>query len=134
PAGVHSGDSSCIYPPLGLSDDIQRTIADWTRKIARRLNVIGLLNIQIAIKDGDVYVLEVNPRASRTVPFISKASGIPWVSIAVRLIMGEYLEDIRHEIEAPMDVIAVKSPCIPFERFPGSAICLAPEMRSTGEV
>jgi carbamoyl-phosphate synthase large subunit len=134
PAGVHSGDSSCVLPALGLSEAVRRQIIDWTERIASALSVRGLINIQFAVKAADLYVLEVNPRASRTVPFVSKASGIPWVSVATRVIAGERLAGMKGLKPRASATVAVKSPLIPFDRFPGALVCLGPEMRSTGEV
>ncbi len=132
-AGIHSGDSACVIPPYTLSDDILETITDYTTKLGLALDVIGLLNIQFAVKDETVYVLEVNPRASRTVPFVSKAIGIPLAKIATKIMVGEKLADVMPDIPK-MDYIAIKEAVLPFSRFPGSDIVLGPEMRSTGEV
>ena len=133
-AGVHSGDSSCVLPPVSLDEKMVRQIENWTTSIARRLEVVGLLNIQFAISDDQLFVLEVNPRASRTVPFVSKATGIPWVRVASRVIMGEKLSSRMPELKPHVRTVAVKSPLIPFDRFSKASICLGPEMRSTGEV
>src|SRR5690242_16047292 len=139
-AGVHSGDSSCVLPPQGLSEKALRTIQDYTAKLARALHVIGLMNAQYAIKDGEVFVLEVNPRASRTVPYVSKATGVPLPKIAVGLMLGKRLTDYAYltggrvsgVLPVPQDF--VKSPVFPFNKFPGVDPALGPEMRSTGEV
>jgi len=135
-AGVHSGDSSCVLPPTGLSKESLDTIRDYTTRLAKSLNVIGLMNVQYAIQNGKVYVLEVNPRASRTVPYVSKATGIPLPKIAVGLMLGMKLADFpelpKGELSVPM--FFVKSPVFPFNKFPGVDPALGPEMRSTGEV
>jgi carbamoyl-phosphate synthase large subunit len=139
-AGVHSGDSSCVLPPQSLSEAVIRTIEDYTVRLAKALNVIGLMNVQYAIQNGVVYVLEVNPRASRTVPYVSKATGAPLPKIAVGLMRGRKLKDYIHltggvasgTLRAPQEF--VKSPVFPFNKFPGVDPALGPEMRSTGEV
>jgi carbamoyl-phosphate synthase large subunit len=140
-AGIHSGDSSCVLPPITLSDNVQRTIQDYTARLARALNVIGLMNVQYAVKDGTVYVLEVNPRASRTVPYVSKATGVPLPKVAVALMLKRKLRDLGHltggVTSGVLDVggkYFVKSPVFPFNKFPGVDPALGPEMRSTGEV
>src|SRR5580700_2333136 len=139
-AGVHSGDSSCVLPPQGLSAAVLKTIQDYTERLARALHVIGLMNVQYAIKDGVVYVLEVNPRASRTVPYVSKATGVPLPTLAVGLMLGKKLRDFEHLTGGRTSgVLAVpqcfvKSPVFPFGKFPGVDPALGPEMRSTGEV
>ena len=139
-AGVHSGDSSCVLPPQGLSKKTIATIQEHTTKLARALQVIGLMNVQYAIKDEIVYVLEVNPRASRTVPYVSKATGVPLPKIAVGLMLGRKLADfaaITGGITSgvlPVPQFFVKSPVFPFNKFPGVDPALGPEMRSTGEV
>jgi carbamoyl-phosphate synthase large subunit len=139
-AGVHSGDSSCVLPAFSLSKPVLQTIERYTTQLARALNVIGLMNVQYAIKDGTVYVLEVNPRASRTVPFVSKATGVPLAKIAVGLMLGKKLrdfEDLTGGITTgtlPVPNFFVKSPVFPFAKFPGVDPALGPEMRSTGEV
>jgi len=139
-AGVHSGDSSCVLPPQNLSGAVLKTIEEYTGKLARALRVIGLMNVQYAIKDGAVYVLEVNPRASRTVPYVSKATGVPLPKIAVGLMLGKKLSDFgdltrgRTSGVLPVPQCFVKSPVFPFSKFPGVDPALGPEMRSTGEV
>ncbi len=134
-AGIHSGDSSCVLPPHSLPEDEIRTIEDYTVRLARALHVIGLMNVQYAIKDGKVYVLEVNPRASRTVPFVSKATGVPLPKLAVQLMLGRKLADVTpHTGRLPVPRSFVKSPVFPFNKFPGVDPALGPEMRSTGEV
>jgi len=133
-AGVHSGDSACTLPPASLSADIQRQIADLARGIARELRVCGLMNIQLAIRDNEIYILEVNPRASRTVPFVGKATHTPWPKIAAKAMMGKSLADLG-ATERPMKgAFAVKESVFPFSKFPGVDVVLGPEMRSTGEV
>lgn len=134
-AGVHSGDSSCVLPPYSLPEAEVRTIEAYTVRLARALHVIGLMNVQYAIKDGTVYVLEVNPRASRTVPYVSKATGVPLPKIAVQLMLGGKLKDVTpHRGRLSVPQTFVKSPVFPFNKFPGVDPALGPEMRSTGEV
>jgi carbamoyl-phosphate synthase large subunit len=139
-AGVHSGDSSCVLPSFSLPRPVLEIIERYTGELARALNVIGLMNVQYAIKDGTVYVLEVNPRASRTVPFVSKATGVPLPKIAVGLMLGKKLRDFEQltggivEGSLPVPSFFVKSPVFPFAKFPGVDPVLGPEMRSTGEV
>ncbi|MGH9047988.1 MAG: carbamoyl-phosphate synthase large subunit, partial [Acidimicrobiales bacterium] len=137
-AGVHSGDSACALPPQTLGADVLTTIESHTRAIAEALGVVGLLNVQYAVKDGTVYVLEANPRASRTVPFVAKATGLPLASVAARVLVGETLASLRasgelFDIGRPRHV-SVKEAVLPFDRFPGVDTLLGPEMRSTGEV
>jgi carbamoyl-phosphate synthase large subunit len=134
-AGVHSGDSSCVLPPQSLAADVVRTIEDYTVRLARALHVIGLMNVQYAVQNGTVYVLEVNPRASRTVPYVSKATGVPLPKIAVGLMWGRKLKDYGYGSETlSVPQKFVKSPVFPFNKFPGVDPALGPEMRSTGEV
>jgi carbamoyl-phosphate synthase large subunit len=139
-AGIHSGDSSCVLPAVDLTDDVLRTIRAHTRTLAMALNVIGLVNIQFAIQRDKVFVIEVNPRASRTVPYVSKATGIPLAKIASRLMVGGRLKDLLPEqvaSGADLDTGAhffVKSPVFPWAKFPGVDTVLGPEMKSTGEV
>ncbi|OGS22687.1 MAG: hypothetical protein A2252_03675 [Elusimicrobia bacterium RIFOXYA2_FULL_39_19] len=133
-AGIHSGDSACTIPPFSLSDEIVKKIKENTYALAKELKVIGLMNIQFAIKNDMVYVLEVNPRASRTVPFVSKATGVPWAKIAARVMAGKTLEMLGITKEVTIDHIAVKEAVFPFNRFPGVDPVLGPEMKSTGEV
>ena len=132
-AGVHSGDSSCVFPAHSLSLETLAEIRRITRLLALELGVVGLLNLQLAVKDGNVYVLEANPRASRTVPFIAKATGVAWASLAAEVCCGARLSELGASDGTPMGV-AVKMPVFPFERFPGVDPRLGPEMRSTGEV
>jgi carbamoyl-phosphate synthase large subunit len=137
-AGVHSGDSACAIPPPTLSADIVATIERFTRSLADELGVCGLLNVQYAVKDGGVWVIEANPRASRTVPFVSKATGVSIARIAARLMVGATLAELRDEGLVHPAVgdahVAVKEAVLPFDRFPDVDTVLGPEMRSTGEV
>ena len=132
-AGVHSGDSACVMPPLGVPDAALRTIREWTRRLALDLGVVGLMNVQFAIAGDDVYVLEVNPRASRTVPFVAKATGVPLAGVATRLLLGATLAELGFTEDPPVNSVFVKVPVFPFDRFPGYDPLLGPEMRSTGE-
>jgi carbamoyl-phosphate synthase large subunit len=132
-AGVHSGDSACAIPPHSLDADVVKEIERQTRELARALKVKGLMNVQFAVKDREVYLIEVNPRASRTVPFVAKAIGRPVAKYAARVMAGEALSDLG-EIGHQLDYIAVKGPVFPFARFPGTDPVLGPEMKSTGEV
>jgi carbamoyl-phosphate synthase large subunit len=133
-AGVHSGDSACVLPPHTLSRRVLTEIRDTTVKIATELHVVGLLNIQYAVKEDAIYVLEVNPRASRTVPFVSKATGIPWARIAVKVMVGVPLAKLPEAYERELDYFAVKESVLPFSKFAGADTVLGPEMKSTGEV
>ncbi len=133
-AGIHSGDSACVLPPHTLSEDIVNVIKKQTCVIAEALNVVGLLNIQFAIKGSKVYVLEVNPRASRTVPFVSKATGIPLAKIAVQIMTGKKLSEFKLPDIGELKHVSVKESVLPFSRFSGVDIVLGPEMKSTGEV
>ncbi|MDI9610175.1 MAG: carbamoyl-phosphate synthase large subunit [Archaeoglobales archaeon] len=132
-AGVHSGDSACVLPPVSLSEDVIRRVVDYTRRIALALKVVGLVNIQYALKDDVLYILEANPRASRTVPFVSKATGVPLAKIAAKLMMGVKLKELGLK-EPKMKHLAVKEAVFPFIKLPGVDPVLGPEMRSTGEV
>ncbi|MEA2303805.1 MAG: carbamoyl-phosphate synthase large subunit, partial [Solirubrobacteraceae bacterium] len=134
-AGIHSGDSACVLPPHSLGHEMLDQIREQTRGIALGLGVVGLLNVQYAVHGGSLYVIEANPRASRTVPFVSKAVGVPLAKMACRVMLGERLEDLGLPAD-PMDGghIAVKEAVLPFDRFDGSDALLGPEMRSTGEV
>jgi len=133
-AGIHSGDSACVLPPITFSREMLETIIAQTKMIARELHVVGLMNIQYAIKDGTLYVLEVNPRASRTIPFVSKAIGVPLAKLATKVMLGRTLKDLGF-LEAPQPAhISVKEAVFPFNRFPNVDILLGPEMKSTGEV
>jgi carbamoyl-phosphate synthase large subunit len=132
-AGVHSGDAACVIPPISLSKEIMETIEEYTKKIALELKVVGLINVQYAVKDGIVYVLEANPRASRTVPFVSKVTGIPLAKIATKIALGKKLKDFN--LKKPvLKHIAVKEAVFPFAKLPGVDVVLGPEMKSTGEV
>jgi carbamoyl-phosphate synthase large subunit len=133
-AGIHSGDSSCVVPPSRVSEKHLATIRDYTRRIASALKVVGLMNVQYAIKDETVYVLEVNPRASRTVPYLSKANGVPLAKIAARVMAGKTLAELGLTDDLEPAGVFVKSPVFPFVRFPGVDTILGPEMKSTGEV
>ena len=139
-AGIHSGDSSCVLPAVDLTDDVLRTIREHTRKLAMALNVVGLVNIQFAIQRGKVFVIEVNPRASRTVPYVSKAVGVPLAKIASRLMVGRTLQELLPDAVASGQDLGtgahfyVKSPVFPWGKFPGVDTVLGPEMKSTGEV
>jgi carbamoyl-phosphate synthase large subunit len=133
-AGIHSGDSSCVVPPFQLADRHVATIRDYTRRVARALSVVGLMNAQFAIKDDVVYVLEVNPRASRTVPYLSKATGVPLAKIAANLMIGRSLAEQGLTEDLEVSGFFVKTPVFPFVRFPGVDTLLGPEMKSTGEV
>ena len=132
-AGVHSGDSACVIPTQSLSSSILDRVRDYTRRIALGLGVVGLVNIQLAVKDDIVYVLEANPRASRTVPFVSKAVGLPLAKIAARVMVGRKLKDLGYE-ERQICHVAVKEVLLPFNKLPGVDTVLGPEMKSTGEV
>ena len=132
-AGIHSGDSACALPPHSLGDEIQEEIARQTRLLAKGLEVVGLMNVQFAVRGGEIYILEVNPRASRTVPFVAKATGVPIAKIAARVMAGEKLRSFAIP-EAKRRHIAVKEAVFPFARFPGVDVVLGPEMKSTGEV
>jgi carbamoyl-phosphate synthase large subunit len=132
-AGIHSGDSACVLPPHSLKPEVIAEITRQTRELALALQVGGLMNVQYAVKDGDIYVLEVNPRASRTVPFVAKVVGMPVAKIAARIMAGERLKSFN--LEPPQfDHVGVKEAVFPFARFPGVDTVLGPEMRSTGEV
>jgi carbamoyl-phosphate synthase large subunit len=141
-AGIHSGDSSCVLPPVSLKPEVLVHIRDYTRRLAQALHVVGLMNVQYAIQRDTVYVLEVNPRASRTVPYVSKATGVPVAKVAARLMAGRTLKEIDlpvavHDGVAELAVgpfYSVKSPVFPFSKFRGVDTILGPEMCSTGEV
>ena len=133
-AGIHSGDSSCVVPPFMAAERHLVTIRDYTRRIARALKVVGLMNIQYALKDDTVYVLEVNPRSSRTVPYISKATAVPLAKVAARVAAGRTLSELGLIDDLEAAGVFVKSPVFPFVRFPGVDTILGPEMKSTGEV
>ena len=135
-AGIHSGDSACSLPPYSLDETIISAIREQTIALAKALKVNGLMNVQFAVKDGQIYIIEVNPRASRTVPFVAKSTGVPIAKIAARLMAGETLKDFAlpsQEALASMKHVAVKEAVFPFARFPGVDVILGPEMKSTGE-
>jgi len=133
-AGIHSGDSACVLPPQGLMPSIIEQIKESTRAMVRELKVVGLINIQFAIKDEKLFVLEVNPRASRTIPFVSKAIGVPLAKLATKVMVGRTLKELQLTGEVQPQHISVKESVFPFSRFPGVDILLGPEMKSTGEV
>ncbi len=133
-AGIHSGDSACVTPPYSLSDELIEGLKKNTYALAKELHVVGLMNIQYAIKNDIIYVLEVNPRASRTIPFISKATGIPWAKVAAKVMVGKKLFELGIKEEVEIQHMAVKESVFPFNRFYGVDTVLGPEMKSTGEV
>jgi carbamoyl-phosphate synthase large subunit len=137
-AGVHSGDSACVLPPPTLGQDIVATLTDYTKRLAEELTVVGLINVQFAVKDNEAFVIEANPRASRTVPFVSKATGRPFAKVAARVMTGATLAELRSEgllaAEPVTGYWSVKEAVLPFNRFPETDALLGPEMRSTGEV
>ncbi len=133
-AGIHSGDSSCVLPAVEIPESQRQTLREYTVNLARGLQVVGLMNVQYAIQNGKVYVLEVNPRASRTIPYVSKATGVPLAKVAARLMIGRKLSEFGLDSELPVSHFFVKSPVFPFQKFPGVDTILGPEMKSTGEV
>ncbi len=133
-AGIHSGDSTCVIPPFTLGEPVLQQIREQTTRLAHALGVRGLLNVQFAVRNDQVFVLEANPRASRTVPFVSKAVGLPLARLAARVMAGERLADIAPAAPAEPSFVSVKKPVLPFSRFPGEDVLLGPEMKSTGEV
>ncbi|HOP63049.1 MAG TPA: carbamoyl-phosphate synthase large subunit [Spirochaetota bacterium] len=133
-AGIHSGDSACIIPPVAISEELQQQIKDTTAALALELNVIGLLNIQFAIKENELFIIEVNPRASRTVPFVSKTIGISLPKMAVKVMLGKKLKELGLVEMKKFPYVSVKEAVLPFNKFPGVDILLSPEMKSTGEV
>lgn len=133
-AGIHSGDSTCVLPTQTISLKIVEEIRKITNDLARELKVVGLMNIQFAVRDDELYILEVNPRASRTIPFVSKATGVPWAKLAAAVMVGKSLSELGISPRLLPPHVSVKSVVIPFKRFPGAEISLGPEMRSTGEV
>jgi len=133
-AGVHSGDSACVLPPYLLHEGAVETMREHTRAYALALGVVGVINVQYAVKDGNVYVLEVNPRASRTIPFVSKSTGVPLAKLASAVMTGHTLDDLGVADEVPMPYVAVKEAVFPFSKLPNVDAVLGPEMRSTGEV
>ena len=134
-AGIHSGDSACALPPYSLSKETVEELKRQTKELARALRVRGLMNVQYAIKNGEIYLIEVNPRASRTVPFVSKATGVPWAKIAAKVMAGQSLAELGYTTELPDPAhVSVKEVVFPFTKVPGVDVILGPEMRSTGEV
>jgi len=133
-AGIHSGDSACMIPPQTLPGYVLEVVRDYVRKIALNLGVIGIMNMQLAYKDGTVYVLEANPRSSRTIPFVSKSVGLPLAKIAAAVMIGHTLVEQGHTEEPKVPYVSVKEVLLPFDRLPGADVLLGPEMRSTGEV
>ena len=135
PAGVHSGDSTAVLPPFDLSEEVQETIRQYVREIAHALDVVGLLNVQLVVQDENVYVIEANPRASRTVPFVAKAKGIPIPAIATKVMLGEKLKTFREQgmLESSLEGYAIKEPVFSWDKFPEVPKELGPEMKSTGE-
>ncbi len=133
-AGIHSGDSACVLPPYRLGEDMLEEIKQATKAMAKELQVVGLMNVQYAVKENELYVLEVNPRASRTVPFVSKATGIPLAKLATKVMVGRRLKDLGFTKEPEPKHVSVKESVFPFRKFPGVDIILGPEMKSTGEV
>ena len=133
-AGIHSGDSDCVLPPYTLVDEQIENLKTFTYALAKALRVRGLMNVQYAIKNDEIYVLEVNPRASRTIPFVSKAIGVPLAKLAARVMAGKTLAEVGFTREIEPAYFSVKAPVFPFNRFPGSNTRLGPEMKSTGEV
>ena len=134
-AGIHSGDSISVYPAKSISDKVKATIEEYTKRLARSLHVIGLINIQFIAVGDEVYVIEVNPRSSRTVPYISKVTGIPIVPLATKVILGYKIKDLGYQpgLQPEADYYAVKMPVFSFEKIRGADISLGPEMKSTGE-
>ena len=134
-AGIHSGDSISVYPSINLSEKVKRVIAEYTRKLAKSLNVIGLINIQFIVCDEEVYVIEVNPRSSRTVPYISKVTGIPIVDLAAKVIAGAKIRNLEYKpgLQEESEYYAIKKPVFSFEKLRGAEVSLGPEMKSTGE-
>ena len=133
-AGIHSGDSSCVMPTIQISKQARKTLKDYTVRMARELGVVGLINVQYAIRNDKVYVIEANPRASRTVPYVSKATGVPMAKMAARLMAGKKMKELGLKGELPVHHYFVKSPVFPFNKLPGADTILGPEMKSTGEV
>jgi len=131
PAGVHSGDSTAVLPPYSLSDHVIKTIEEYQLRIAKAMNIRGFINVQYAVKDEKVYVLEANPRATRTIPFIAKATGRPEAQIGVKVILGHKLTEF--DLTSSLDCYAIKEPVFPFDKFPEVKKELGPEMKSTGE-
>ena len=133
-AGIHSGDSACALPPYSFSPELIAALKENTHKLAKALKVCGLMNVQYAVKDGEIYLIEVNPRASRTIPFVGKATGVPWAKLAAKVMAGMTLDELGVQELPPPKHVSVKEVVFPFSKFPGVDIILGPEMRSTGEV
>src|SRR3712207_5261463 len=133
-AGIHSGDSACALPPHSLGADMLAEVREATRRLALALGVVGLINVQYGVLGDDLYVIEANPRASRTVPFVSKATGQPLAKLACRVMLGERLADLDLPDEPEGEHVSVKEAVLPFDRFAGADALLGPEMRSTGEI
>jgi carbamoyl-phosphate synthase large subunit len=133
-AGIHSGDSACVLPPYLITEEQVEVMKQHTRAFAKRLGVVGLINVQYAIRDGVVYVLEVNPRGSRTVPFVGKTTGVPLAKLAAAVMAGRTLDELGLTDDVVPPYVAVKEAVFPFGKFPGVDLVLGPEMRSTGEV
>jgi carbamoyl-phosphate synthase large subunit len=133
-AGIHSGDSTSVLPPIKVDSDVLEAMKTYTRQLGKALKVVGLMNVQFAMLDGQIYVLEVNPRASRTVPFVSKATGVPLAKIAAGLMIGKKLCELGLNDDLEVHSFFIKSPVFPFAKFPGVDTILGPEMKSTGEV
>jgi len=133
-AGIHSGDSACMIPPQTLPGVVLEVVRDYVRKIALGLHVVGIVNLQMAYKDGTIYVLEANPRSSRTIPFVSKAVGLPLAKIAANVMIGKSLVEQGYTQEPKVPYVSVKEVLLPFDKLPGADVLLGPEMRSTGEV
>ncbi len=133
-AGIHSGDSACVLPPIGVSVDLQAELRRQTKLMAQEMGVVGLMNVQFALQKGEIFILEVNPRASRTIPFVSKAIGVPLAKLATKVMLGRTLEELGFTREVIPRHLSVKESVFPFSRFPGVDILLGPEMKSTGEV
>ncbi len=133
-AGIHSGDAACVLPSQTLDADVLRQVRTITRRICKALHIVGLMNLQLAVKDATVYVLEANPRASRTVPYVSKAIGVSLAKVATKVMLGASLKSLGLGAEPRIDHVAVKAPVFPFQRLPGVDAILGPEMKSTGEV
>ena len=133
--GVHSGDSISVYPAHTIGPKIKETITEYTRRLAKALHVVGMINIQFIVMDEEVYVIEVNPRSSRTVPYISKVTGIPIVDLATKVIIGHTIRELGYTpgLQPEADYVAVKMPVFSFEKLRGAEISLGPEMKSTGE-
>ncbi len=133
-AGIHSGDSACSIPPYSLPHLIVEEIRKQTKALAKELDVKGLMNVQFAVKEGEIFILEVNPRGSRTIPFVSKATGVPLAKLAAKVMLGKTLKELGLTKEKEVTHVAVKEAVFPFDRFPGVDTILGPEMKSTGEV